>query len=138
MMLYLVGVWRLLELYALAEGTGERIDLLGKDPNGYAVFEPGGRMIAIATATNRTTGRSVVETAELFLSMAAYSGKWSVEGEKFITVVDVAWEPSWVGTSQIRYYAFDGKILSLRTDPIELPAFPGRKAIAYADWEREG
>jgi len=137
-MLDLVGVWRLLELYALAEGTGERTDLLGKDPNGYAVFEPGGRMMAIATASNRMTGRSAPEMAELFLSMGAYTGKWSVDDEKFITVVDVAWEPSWVGTSQIRYHAFDGKILSLRTDPIELPAFPGRKAIAYADWQREG
>jgi|SRR6516225_5930488 len=137
-MLDLVGVWRLVDLYALAEGTGERTELLGANPSGYAVFESGGRMMAIVTAMNRTTGRSVPEMAELFLSIGAYSGKWSVDDEKFITVVDLAWDPSWVGTSQIRYYTFDGRILSLRTAPIELPAFPGRKAIAYAHWEREG
>jgi lipocalin-like protein len=137
MMLDLVGVWRLVDLYALAE-TGERTQLIGAGLSGYAVFEPGGRMMAIVTASNRATGRSVPELAELFLSMGAYSGKWSVDAEKFITVVDLAWDPSWVGTSQIRYYTFDGRTLSLRTAPIELPAFPGRKAIAYADWEREG
>ena len=134
----LVGVWRLVDFYALSEGDDERTQLLGDDPSGDAVFEPSGRMMAMVTAGNRMTGRSVPEMAELFLSMAAYSGKWSIDDQKFTTVVDVAWDPSWVGTSQIRYYTFDGKILTLRTDPLELAALPGRKAIVYARWEREG
>jgi Lipocalin-like domain len=66
-MLDLVGVWRLVDLYALAGGTGERTELLGVDPRGCAVFEPGGRMMAIVTASDRMTGRSVPEMAELFL-----------------------------------------------------------------------
>ena len=130
-MLDLVGVWRLVDLYAQPEGTDERTQLLGADPSGYAVFEPGGRMMAIMTANTRTPGKSTPEMAELFLSMVAYSGKWSVDDQKFITVVDLAGDPSWIGTSQTRYYKFDGKILTIYTAPLNLSAFPRKKAAMY-------
>jgi hypothetical protein len=94
-------------------------------------------MIAMLEASGRVTGNSMAEMSELFRSLIAYSGKWSVDAEKFVTKVDLASDPSLVGTSQVRYYTFDGETLSLRTPPIALPAFDGRKAIVYADWERE-
>jgi hypothetical protein len=93
--------------------------------------------MVIGQANNRTPGTSTAAMAELFQSMVAYSGKWSIEGEKFVTVVDLAADPSWVGTVQVRYYTFDGHTLSLRTAPLELPSFPGRRAVVYANWEKE-
>jgi hypothetical protein len=76
--------------------------------------------------------------AALFTSMIAYTGRWSIDAEKLSTKVDGAWDPSWVGTEQVRYYCFDGHTLSLRTALLEHPAFPGRKAIGYVEWQREG
>ena len=137
-MLDLVGVWRLVASYVVLEETGERTELLGSEPRAYAIFEPGGRMIMIGTANDRMPGTSTAAAAELFRSMVAYSGKWSVDSEKFVTEVDVAADPGWVGTKQVRYYTFDGHTLSLRTAPLELPSFPGRKAVVYAEWEKEG
>jgi len=137
-MLDLVGVWRLVASYVLLEDTGERTELLGSEPRAYGIFEPGGRMMVIGHANDRIPGTSTAAMAELFRSMVAYSGKWSIDGEKFVTVVDVAADPSWVGTVQVRYYTFDGQTLSLRTAPLELPSFPGRKAVVYADWVRDG
>ena len=75
--------------------------------------------------------------AELFRSMVAYGGKWSIDREKFVSEVDIAADPGWVGTTQVRYYTSDGQTLSLRTAPLELPSHPGRKAVVYADWEKE-
>ena len=137
-MLDLVGVWRLVASYVVLEETGKRTELLGSEPRAYAIFEPGGRMIMIGTANDRMPGTSTAAVAELFRSMVAYSGKWSIDGEKFVTEVDVAADPGWVGTKQVRYYTFDGHTLSLRTAPLELPSFPGRKAVVYAEWEKEG
>jgi len=138
-MLDLVGVWRLVGAsYVVFEETGERTELLGSEPRAYAIFEPGGRVMVIGQANNRTPGTSTAAMAELFQSMVAYSGKSSIDGEKFVTVVDLAADPSWVGTVQVRYYTFDGHTLSLRTAPLELPSFPGRRAVVYANWEKEG
>ena len=137
-MLDLVGVWRLIASYVVVEGTGERTELLGHEPYAYAIFEPGGRMMVIGHAKNRTPGTSTAAMAELFRSVVAYSGKWTIDSEKFATEVDIAADPGWVGTTQVRYYTFDGQIRSLRTVPLELATHPGRKAVVYADWKKEG
>ncbi len=132
-----VGVWRLIAGYAIAEETGERIELYGADPRGYGIFEPGGRMMAMLEASGRVAGKTEAEMAGLYRSMVAYSGKWSVDAEKFITEVDLASDPNLVGTTQVRYYTYDGEIMSLRTPPMALSVFNGRNAVIYADWRRE-
>jgi len=82
---------------------------------GRAIFEPNGRMIAMLVPSGRSEAASDADAAKLFRSMVAYSGRWSIDGEKFVTRVDMAYEPSWIGTEQVRHYAFDGQTLSLRT-----------------------
>ena len=136
-MLDLVGVWRLLASCVVLTDTGERTDLLGHEPSAYAIFEPGGRMMVMGQAKNRPPGTSTAAMAELFQSIVAYSGRWTIDSEKFATEVDIAADPGWVGTTQVRYYTFDGQTLSLRTAPLELPTHLGRKAVVYADWEKE-
>jgi hypothetical protein len=133
----LVGAWRLKAAYFVAQGTGERLDLFGDAPFGYVVFASNGRMIVLLTSGGRTPAASGDDLAALFKSMAAYTGRWSIDGEQVVTKVDGAWDPSWVGTEQVRYYAFDGQTLSIRTAPIDHPAFPGQKVIGYLDWQRE-
>jgi lipocalin-like protein len=137
LMVDLVGAWRLTSAYFVAEGSGERLDALGDEPFGSMVFEPGGRMIGLATAGASTRAASATDMASLHRSMASYTGRWSVEGEKLVTQVDGAWEPSWVGTEQVRYLEWDGSTLSLRMAPVDHPAFPGEKVIGYLDWEKE-
>jgi Lipocalin-like domain len=133
----LVGVWRLVGGYAIAQATGQRVELFGNDPQGRAIFDPGGRMVVIVAASNRVPATTISAMAELFRSMVAYSGKWFVDGDKFITEVDLAADPAWVGKPQIRYYTFDGQTLSLRTAPVEHSSFAGGTAIVYADWRKE-
>ena len=36
--------------------------------------------------------------------MIAYTGSYRLEEDRWITLVDVAWNPSWVGTEQTRFY----------------------------------
>jgi hypothetical protein len=105
-MVNLVGVWRLKSIAFVAQETGERLDFNVADPFGYMVFDPTDRMLVLMTAGGRTPAESASQMASLFQSMGAYTGWWSIDGEKLVTEVDGAWEPSWVGTEQIRYCKF--------------------------------
>ena len=136
-MVDLVGTWRLKSAYFVAHGTGDRLDVLGAEPFGRAVFEPGGRMIAILTCAACTRAASATDMAALYKSMIAYTGRWSIDGEKFVTQVDGAWDPGWVGTEQVRHFVLDGCTLSVRTAPLDHPSFPGEQVIGYVDWEKE-
>jgi hypothetical protein len=59
-----------------------------------------------------------------------------LQGSRIITIVDSAWQPSWLGTEQTRYFRLDGDMLSLISD-FELPKFPGRHLRGTAIWQRE-
>ena len=136
-MVDLVGTWRLKSAYFVAQRSGDRIDLLGPEPFGYAVFESTGRVISLVTSGARGRAALAADPAALHRSMIAYTGRWSIDGDTFVTRVDGAWDPSWVGTDQVRYWEFDGRTLSVRTMPAEHPAFPDEPVIGYVNWEKE-
>jgi hypothetical protein len=99
-MVDLVGIWRLKSAYFVAQGTGDRLDFLGAEPFGRAVFEPGGRMIAILTSAACTRAAAATDMAALYKSMIAYTGMWSIDGEKFVTQVDGAWDRAGLGPNK--------------------------------------
>ena len=49
--------------------------------------------------------------------MLAYSGKYRTEGNKIIINVDIAWDKSWTGTQQVRYYKIEGDELHIEAPP---------------------
>jgi Lipocalin-like domain len=133
----ITGAWHLTGVYAIVQGTGERIEPLGGRPVGCVIFDPSGYMIGIMASASREPAVSDADIQKLFRTLIAYSGRWSIDEGEYIITVDIAWDPNWVGTKQVRYYSFDGRTLSLHTPLIEHPSFPGQKVIGYADWQRE-
>jgi hypothetical protein len=79
------------------------------------------------------------EHTAAYRTLTAYTGKWRVDCEKFITKVDVAWNPAWVGTEQIRFWRLAGNRLVIRSAPISLPNpnGPDRLVVAHLVWEKE-
>ena len=135
----LVGAWRLRSAYFVAQRTGNRLDILGAEPFGYVVFEPSGRMIALLTSGVGTRAELATDMAELHKSMIAYTGRWSIEEEEtLVTEVDGAWDPSWIGTKQVRHLAFGEGTFSVRSTRLSHPSFPGEEVVVYVDWEKEG
>jgi hypothetical protein len=132
----LVGSWRLQSIQFEFADTGERIDLYGTDPSGHLILTSEGRLMVIVTRSDRKALDEDTDGAALFKTMMAYTGVYRVEDdEKFVTDVDVAWRPAWVGDQQARYFKFDGDTLSLATG--ELPAAsPGRTGRAIMAWTR--
>lgn len=96
------GLWKLVSYEVEIQETGEKILPMGSNPPGYVLFMPEGRVFFMFTGAGRTPAKTDQERAALLGSMVAYTGIYRVEGDKFITKVEVAWNPAWVGTEQVR------------------------------------
>jgi lipocalin-like protein len=133
----LVGNWKLLSFFTEHVQTKQRVNLFGEQPTGAIAFTPAGRFFAIITAEGRKVPQTTEERAAAYGTMVAYTGKWRLEGDSLITKVDVAWNPAWVGTDQVRFWRLEGNKLFAITPPIPNPNVAGGVVTVTAVWEKE-
>jgi len=93
--------------------------------------------MVITTAENRSGGDTDHASSALHKSMLAYTGTYRVEGDEFITTVDVSWNESWNGTEQRRRFRVDGNRLLIESNPAPSPFFPGTVDFRRLVWELE-
>jgi Lipocalin-like domain len=69
--------------------------------------------------------------------MLAYAGAYTVDSEaKTVTHhIDISWDQSRTGESQLRTYKLDGDRLTLTTPPSNDPV-SGKKTVRTLIWER--
>ena len=132
----LIGNWKLVSQQVVVDGAAPQ-HAFGLNPKGYMILTREGRMMGVITAENRQGGMSDADRAALHKSMFAYSGKYRIEGNDFITAVDVSWNEAWNGTEQRRHFRFEGERLVLETPPAPSQLQPGKTVVARAVWERE-
>ena len=100
----IAGVWKLKKYTRRFLDTGEvRSDML---PQAYILYTPGGYMMSITVEENRQSPADEVltdaERVRLFKSIiSAYSGSYTVEGDKVIHDVELSWNEAWTGTKQV-------------------------------------
>ena len=111
----LLGIWKMVSVESEDQETRRREPALGISLAGYLIFTPEGRMITIVTGEGRKNAKTDEDRGDLWKSMVAYTGMYHLEGDKFITKVDVAWNPSWVGSEQTRFFVLDGDFLHVTT-----------------------
>ena len=133
----LVGTWKLLSCVWEDLQTKERTLLYGEHPKGYAILTGEGRLMAIITGEGRKAPRNAEERDAAFRSLGAYSGKYRVDGDTFVTKVDIAWHEGWVGTDQVRSFRLEGDKLHIETPPTPIPDPSGRLMRGLLTWERE-
>ena len=73
------------------------------------------RMMALLTAEGRKRPVTDEDGLAAFRSMIAYSGIYRVEGDHWITKVDVAWNEARTGTDQMRVFRLEGDKLTVVT-----------------------
>lgn len=127
----IVGVWKLMSYTSRDEETGAETKPWGENPEGLLMYTADGYMSGVGGAEGRTApagaGEKLTEErAKLFISMTAYSGRYTVAPDRVIHHVEVAWNPAWQGTDQIRYVTFEGDTIRLRT-PVIVSTVDGRK-----------
>lgn len=132
----LVGVWNLVSFDVEYQDTNERKPQFGEKPKGYLVLLPEGRMMAILTAEGRKIPKTDEDRLAAFRTMIAYSGNYRLEGDRFVTKVDVAWNEAWTGTDQTRFYKFEGPRLLIVSAWLPHVNEPGRTVRGILTWER--
>ena len=128
----LFGSWTLVAAYV--DIPGKPLYYLGENPRGRLILDRSGWMCALLTARDR----DAADPAALFGSMVAYSGRFTADATSFATVVDAAWVPAWIGTTQVRGYAVDGDRLTLRSALGPHPAAPDADVATVLEWRRDG
>ena len=132
----LVGAWKLVSWQVIVENKPPQ-NVFGSHPKGFLVLTREGRSIVVTTAENRRAGMGNAERAALHKSMLAYSGRYRIEGNDFITVVDVSWNEEWNGTEQRRHFRIEGDKLFIETAPARSIVYPGKTDFRRIVWERE-
>jgi hypothetical protein len=120
------GIWQLVSYEIEVQATGQKVPVMGQNPTGYVTFAPEGRVFFVLTGEGRKPAKTDQERAELLSTLVAYTGTYRVEGDKWITKVDVAWNPEWVGTDQIRSFKVDGEQLQVLTPWRVMPNWADR------------
>jgi hypothetical protein len=131
----LVGAWRIVSAVVEDVQTNEQKPLYGEHPKGYLILLASGRMMALLVSDSQKAPQTDEERSAAYRSMVAYSGKFTVEGSKWITKPDVAWNQAWL-VDQERNFRLEGDKLYIETAPQMNPNF-GKIVRVTLVWERE-
>jgi hypothetical protein len=134
----IVGTWKLVSWLTKFDG-GDTVEPYGPNPKGRLVLTSNDHWIIILTGANRKPAKNTDEKAALLDSMLAYSGKYTIEGDRITTHVEMSSNEIYTGSNQdqTRFFRVDGDKLTLRTPEIVSAARVGQKAIGTITFERE-
>jgi hypothetical protein len=69
------------------------------------------------------------DSAALLKSLMVRTGKFTIDGDKLTTDVDLSWNEILTGTSQVRFFKLEGDKLSIRTAEQASAVYPGKKVV---------
>src|SRR5215471_13999592 len=83
----------------------------------------------IITRPDRSAAKTPDNKGALLDSMIAYSGRYTINGDKITTRVDVSWNEVFSGAlqNQTRFFNVEGDKLTIRTGLIESTVRPGQR-----------
>jgi hypothetical protein len=132
----LAGSWKL-NSWTIQILGGEVTNPFGPNPKGRAVFTPDGYVAFVIVAANRKAAANNEESAALLKTLLAYTGKFTIDGDKFTTKVDISWNELLTGQDQVRFFKLEGDKLNIRTAEQASAVYPGKKVVGTLIWERE-
>ena len=131
----IVGTWELVSYKVEDKATGKLLDAMGETPRGRVIFTPDGWVAFNLEGSDRKPARSEADRAALMHTLVAYIGRYRVEGDQWVTSVQTAWAPEWVGTEQRRTIHIDGDTADVTTPWREMPNWdegkPSRSLIRF-------
>ncbi|MGV1758370.1 lipocalin-like domain-containing protein [Rhizobium sp. A22-96] len=119
------GSWRLVSMETELQVSKERSQPWGAKPNGHLIFGSDGRMMVLVTAEAREPGNTDERLLGLFRTLMAYTGRYRIDGNRFITKIDSSWNEAWNGSEQERFYKLDGDTLEVSTAWMPNPLVTG-------------
>ena len=132
----LSGSWKLTS-WTIQVIDGEAAQPFGPNPKGRAVFTPDGFSAFMIARPDRKPATNDADSAALLKSLMVYTGKFTIDGDKLTTNVDLSWNEILTGTAQVRFFKLEGDNLSIRTAEQASAVYPGKKVVGTLTWERE-
>jgi hypothetical protein len=121
----LLGTWQMISWTVEDLISGEKSPALGENPKGCITYSPEGRVTVLVLRGDRKKPAALVPTdaekVALYDSMFAYAGTYSSDGEKVLHNIDMSWNESWTGTTQIRFLKLQGDELTYVSEPARNP-----------------
>ena len=113
--------------------------VFGDNPTGVITYTADGRMSVFIIDPKRKPPAGPKATdadaVELYRTMIAYSGSYSIEGNKVTHKIEVSWNQAWTGTNQQRFVDVKDDQLTIKTPPIISP-ISGKESVSTLVWER--
>jgi hypothetical protein len=132
----LAGSWKLTSWTIQIIG-GDATEPFGPNPKGSAVFTQDGFSAFMIARPDRKPATNDADSAALLKSLMVYTGKFTIDGDKLTTDVDLSWNEILTGTSQVRFFKLEGDKLSIRTAERASAVLPGKRVVGTLNWERE-
>lgn len=134
----LFGSWRLISFKAQIVGEdAEPRDVFGPAPFGRLILTPAHTMAAFLSRPDRKPPTDDAAAALLLRSMTAYTGHFRVEGDRFITTVDGAWNEIFKAHEQVRIFKLEGNMLTIRVPEQPSGLIPGKRNTSVLVFMRE-
>ena len=111
----LIGIWKLFSYEVEVQETGEFFYPLGKNPTGFICITENNHVMVTLTGEGRKPGSNSEDSTVLLNSLVSYAGTYRIEGNEWITSVQVAWKPDWVNTEQRRQFEINDNRLRVLT-----------------------
>jgi Lipocalin-like domain len=113
----IVGLWRFLSYTRTDPITGKNTNIFGEHPRGWLIYTGEGRMMVIVVPEYRKPLEKDEDRITHHKQMVSYTGQYTIDGDKVIHHVDVAWNEAWIGTDLVRSFKIDGDRLTITTAP---------------------
>jgi hypothetical protein len=127
------GAWRL-ESFAFADDAGAEWYPLGCEPRGFLFITEDDHVAFNFMAADRRPfaaddlfGGRPEELASAAATVVSFAGPFRIEGETLVIDVQYSLFPNWIGSTQVRGFAFEGETLVLSTlRPVPFGGTPRR------------
>ena len=137
----ITGSWRLLSWRIEYPDGRKPTEPFGPDPIGMLLYAADGGMTATMSRRRRTTlsapsamSASEASRAQAFSEYLSYGGRWHLEGDSIVHVIEFSMNPSLIGTVQVREARVAGDELVLAAD--ESDATSGARRRHGIAWRR--
>ncbi|MGA8439318.1 MAG: lipocalin-like domain-containing protein [Candidatus Sulfotelmatobacter sp.] len=116
----LVGTWKLVSASSTTSKGEKNESPYGIDPTGFLTYTAEGRVTSLIGYGGRKSlsiGATAEEQAEAFNTFLAYTGRYTLSGDKVTHHIEISSIQNYVGKNLVRNLKFDGDRIALVTPP---------------------
>ncbi|GAB6853206.1 lipocalin-like domain-containing protein [Asaia astilbis] len=111
----LIGTWELVSYSVEERDTACLVPAMGEAPRGRVIFTDDDWVAFNLEGEGRVPARNDLDRAALLQTLVSYIGRFRIEGNAWITQIETAWVPEWVGSEQKRFVTIENGFADVST-----------------------